>query len=200
MSQRSTCCNGKCCAPGLVCMNGVCQCPAGQSNCSGACADTQTDVRNCSSLRCMPAPAPDLRRRHLCVPRQPRLQSLLLPGRRGLLQRDLLSPLLASGGTVIYPLNDPQHCGSCDHICPAYAPLCDQGQCYCPGNWSVCSLGPTDTGYCTDLRDRQLNAVSASRDARGDLLSGGLLAPTPPGSFDSTISKSPLLIVALPNG
>ncbi len=62
------------------------------------------------------------------------------------------------GGSACVSLpTDPNHCGTCDRVCPATA-ACDSGQCVCPGAQTACgstcvdlTSDPDDCGSCGNV-------------------------------------------------
>jgi len=124
------------------CGNYVC-CAAGQSCCSGHCANLNNDVQNCGGCgRQCAAPPPN--EVVTCV--------------AGLCQYDCAPGAVDCSGTCTFLKTDPANCGACGNVCPDSAPTCDQGTCsdvVCPGGGTLCfgvctniSFDPSNCGGC----------------------------------------------------
>jgi hypothetical protein len=51
-------------------------------------------------------------------------------------------------GTCTSMNSDPHNCGACGNVCPAAAPICNQGTCNgCPGGTTYCSGACIDTNW-----------------------------------------------------
>ena len=118
------------------CGNYVC-CAAGQSCCSGHCANLNNDVQNCGGCgRQCAAPPPN--EVVTCV--------------AGLCQYDCTAGAVDCNGTCTFLKTDPANCGACGNVCAAVTPYCNGGKC------SACSAGLTScSGVCTNLSSDNAN-------------------------------------------
>jgi hypothetical protein len=111
------------------CGSYVC-CAAGQSCCSGHCANLNNDVQNCGGCgRQCAAPPPN--EVVACV--------------AGLCVYNCTPGAVDCNGTCTFLDTDPDNCGACGNVCPDTAPSCSQGICNnCPAGTALCGSGCAD--------------------------------------------------------
>lgn len=148
-----------------VSMDAAANCPAGQSSCSGSCADLQTDRRNCGACGAACAGA-SVCAAGRCVPTCPAGQS-------------------ACGDQCVSTASDPLNCGACGTRCPA-GQVCSRGVCdvVCAATLTLCtaSSGAGDGGagdgggleLCVDTRTDDRHCGMCGRScAAGESCVGG---------------------------
>jgi hypothetical protein len=106
-------------------------CAAGQSCCSGHCADLHNDVHNCGGCgrQCAAPPPGEV---VTCV--------------SGLCTYNCGPGAIDCHGTCTPVNSDPANCGACRNVCAAPTPYCNGGKCSaCLGGGTLCG------GVCTNL-------------------------------------------------
>ena len=112
---------GNTCGPGAECVGGVCVCQAGLENCSGACANLQSDSTNCGACG------------NACVTNQSCVAGVCT----------CPSGATLCGNTCAVLSSDQQHCGACNNACVS-PETCVSGECACPTGQQKCD------GVCVD--------------------------------------------------
>jgi peroxiredoxin len=144
---------GHACAPGGVCISGICTpppCTAGQVNCgAGKCADLTSDAQNCGACGRACA-AGQTCKSGTCV------QTQCAPGQVN---------CGTAGCTDV--VNDAHNCGACGHACPA-GQLCQNGTCRpCRTGDVLCG------GTCVDLQNDPHNCGTCGANCPSGVCRGG---------------------------
>jgi hypothetical protein len=153
---------GKCntmCPMGATCVQGSCQCPAGQTKCGANCVDTKTDIANCGKCgticgndagapmgggmwQCMNGacvvgcPMGKTNCSDACVDTQTDMDNCGMCGN----PCDPMLETCSSGlcckmnekvcnGMCIDVKGDAKNCGMCGNVCPMNNPVCSNGMC-----------------------------------------------------------------------
>jgi endo-1,4-beta-D-glucanase Y len=118
------------CAAGQSCTAGMCGCPAGQTNCNGACVNVQSDINHCGSCDkvCNGGAA--------CT-----------AGACG-----CAAGQTTCGGACVDTMTSAQHCGGCDKPCAAGS-SCQAGQCMAGGGGTRPANCPAAASLLSDFEE-----------------------------------------------
>jgi hypothetical protein len=115
-------------------------CPTGQTNCSGVCVDTRTNLNNCGACGNV-------------SPARPNATPVCNQGVPGYLCNPGFADCDASAanGCETVLEKDPQNCGACGYAC-RYSETCVDGKCISGSAGDDCPTGETWCyGFCADL-------------------------------------------------
>ena len=150
---------GHVCAPGQVCVDGVCGC-GGVGACSGTCCgnvcvDTTTDLKHCG--RCG----------HVCVAGE-----RCVGGQCACGFQECGPGTTCCGGACVNLKTSPKHCGGCGRACSG-EDRCVDGHCVC--GFIVCAPGSgCCNGACTDFSSPNSCGACGRKCAEGERCGGGV--------------------------
>jgi hypothetical protein len=159
---------GNKCAAGVECINGMCGCPAGMTDCAGKCVDLTSDDNSCGQcdFACRDHPAGDAS----AVPphmiygcKQGQCTDLHCYKDVGQDWTDCNNSIQPDGCEINLGQSDPANCGTCGNTCATgekcfarastgMACQCRDGTTYCPGSFrgppEMCADTENDPNNC----------------------------------------------------